>query len=264
MILSEFPISYKYGDTIVVKPIFDVHLGNTYCDERAFREYLKDSDNHTYFLGGGDLLDSIITKDINRYVKHADASKGDAIIDDQVAAMAALLMPYRDRIIGIGSGNHESAIAKHCGTNPTRRLCEQLKVPSLGFSWMVRLQFRETEGRGRAVILRGHHGWGGGSRTQGADLTKYSRDTMYWDADIFLYGHVHRRQSDKIDRMSMSGTTLIPKPKHIFLCGTFLKTFSLTDEATYSEEKGYPPVSIGGLNIKITPTVRWVRVENDL
>lgn len=264
MILLEYHIPYKYGETITLKPIFDVHYGNSYCDVKAFREFLKSTDKKTYLIGGGDLLDSIISKDVKRYAKHADASESDAIIDEQVNGMADFLMPYRDRIIGLGTGNHENTITKHCGTNPTRRLCSILGVPSLGFSWMVKIILSEKDGRGRSVILRGHHGWGGGSRTQGADLTKYSRDTMYWSADIFLYGHVHRRQSDKIDRMSMVGTTLVAKPKNIFLCGTYLKTFSLTDEATYSEEFGYPPVSIGGLNIRITPDRKWVHIENDL
>jgi hypothetical protein len=86
----------------------------------------------------------------------------------------------------------------------------------------------------------------------------------YWEADMFLYGHVHKRQSDKIDRISVVGTRLLPKPKYIYLCGTFLKTYSLTDEATYSEEKGYPPVSIGGVNIQIKPDQKWLTVESDV
>jgi hypothetical protein len=140
-----------------------------------------------------------------------------------------------------------------------------LDTPSLGFSWIVVLRFREETGRGRTLIVRGHHGWGGGSRTQGADLTKYSKDMAFWpDANIYLYGHVHRRQSDQIETFGVCGTKLVPKPKHIYLCGTFLKTYSLTDEATYSEEKGYPPVSIGGVNISIKPDQQWLTVESDV
>jgi len=139
-----------------------------------------------------------------------------------------------------------------------------LDTTSLGFSWLVRLSFKENGSRGRLLVIRGHHGWGGGSRTQGADLTKYSKDLTYWDADMFLYGHVHKRQSDKIDRMGLVGTKLVSKPKWIFICGTFLKTLSDTDEATYSEEKGYPPVSIGGVNIGIKPDREWMAIESDI
>ena len=265
MIIHEFSLKYKLGDTIKLKPIFDVHLGNRYTDVRAFKAFLADSDENTYFLGGGDLLDCVITKDVKRYMKHADASEKDSIIDEQIQQAYELLLPYKEQIIGLGTGNHESVINKYHGTHPIRRLCEKLETVSLGFSWIVSLRLREENGRGRSLIIRGHHGWGGGSRTQGADLTKYSKDMAYWSADMFLYGHVHKRQSDKIDRMAVRGTKIIAKPKYIYLCGTFLKTFSLTDEATYSEEKGYPPVSIGGINIYIKPDAnKWLNIESDI
>jgi hypothetical protein len=239
-------------------------LGNSYCDVNEAKRYLSDKDENTYLIGGGDILDCIITKDIKRYVKHADASDTDSIIDEQVSKAYELLKDYSGHIIGLGTGNHENTINKHHGTHPIRRLCDKLNTTSLGFSWIVKLRLSEGKERTRTIIIRGHHGWGGGSRTQGADLTKFSKDMTYWDADMFLYGHVHKRQSDKIDRLGIVGTQLVPKPKFLFLCGTFLKTFSLTDEATYSEEKGYPPVAIGGINIKLTPNGKWLTVDSDI
>lgn len=264
MIVIEYPIQYKFGDVITLKPLFDVHLGNSYCDERELKRYLDDKDDNTYLVGGGDLLDSIVTKDLKRYTKHADATESDAVIDEQIDRAYELLKGYNGHIIGLGTGNHENTINHHHGTNPTRRLAKMLGTISLGFSWIVILKFRESDGRGRTLIIRGHHGWGRGSRTQGADLTKFSKDMAYWDSDMFLYGHVHRRQSDKVDRIGVVGTQLVPKPKYLYLCGTFLKTFSLTDEATYSEEKGYPPVAIGGVNIKIKPDRKWLTVASDI
>jgi len=264
MIVHEYCIPYKtYSDVFTLKPIFDVHLGNSYCDKQAFISYLADSDDKTYFIGGGDIMDSIITKDIKRYQKHSDATEGDDIIDQQIKMAYELLLPYKDRIIGLGTGNHEDAITKYCATNPTRRLCELLDVKPLGYSWIVTLRFSRPSGGGRKLIIKGHHGWGGGSRTQGADLTKFSKDMNYWDADMFLYGHVHKRQSDKIDRLSVAGKQLLAKPKYLFICGSFLKTLSLTDEATYSEKAGYPPIAIGGLNIKVRPTRDWLEIEDD-
>jgi hypothetical protein len=265
MIVKEFRLPYKLGQTITLKPLFDSHIGNKYCDTKELKKYLDDRDENTYLIGGGDIIDSIITRDIKRYTKHADDCQGDDIIDEQIERAYDLLKPYNGHILGLGTGNHEVTIAKHHGSHPVRRLCKMLDCTSLGFSWILVLRFREKAGRGRSLIIRGHHGFGGGSRTQGADLTKYSRDTMYWkDANIFLYGHVHRRQADKIECMGLAGTRLYPMPKHIFICGTFLKTFSLDDEATYSEEKGYPPTAIGGVNIFVKPDQNWLTISNDL
>lgn len=265
MIVHEYRIPYKSrSDIITLKPLFDSHIGNRYCDEKALRKYLADDSENTYLIGGGDILDCIITKDIKRYVKHADDTKSDSIIDEQIERAYDFLKPYKGRIIGLGTGNHEATIAKHCGTHPIRRLCEKLETVSLGFSSLVVIRLSMDGNRSRTLAIRLHHGWGGGSRTQGADLTKYSRDTAYWDCQMFLYGHVHRRQSDKIDFMTVAGNNLVPKPKHIFLCGTFLKTYSASDEATYSEEKGYPPVSIGGVNIRLKVTDPWLDISSDV
>jgi len=263
MIVTTYRIPYKYGQTIKIKPIFDLHSGNTSFDKPALKKFLADSDEDTYFIGGGDMADAIVVKDI-RYRKSGDSTEGDDIIDEQVEELHDLLSPYQDRIIGLGDGNHEKTIRLKCGTNMTKRLCKRFGVTHLGYSWLVRLIFRENKGRGRMVVLRGHHGWGGGSRTQGADLTKYSRDLQYWDADIFLYGHVHRKQSDRVPRIGLVGEKMISKPKLMGICGTFLKTYSNTANSTYSEESGYPPTEIGGITVNIKPIEKWVKYWIDV
>ena len=253
-------ITYKFGDVIRIKPIADVHYGATACDVNAFKRYLKDSDDKTYFIGIGDLLDSIRVTD-PRYSKSDDATKGKAVLDDQVNEMAAILLPYKDKILGLGIGNHEDVITTRCSTNPTKRLCEKLGVELLGYSGLLRLIMSESGSRGRTVVIRYHHGWGGGSRTQGADLTKYSKDLAYWDADLFLYGHVHRKQTDEVPRLGLSGEKLVAKPKVMCICGTFLRTYTMGDDPTYSEIKGYPPVAVGGVMITIKPVERWVKMR---
>ena len=264
MIVTEYRIPYKYGDSIRLKPVFDIHYGNAYCDTRALKDYLADSDDKTYFLGGGDSIDAIITRDMKRYMKHSDATETDAVIDEQVDGLYEILAPYQDRFIGLMDGNHEHTIVKYHGTNPIKRLCEKMGCEHLGYSSLIKLVFTEEGSRIRTVIVRTHHGWGGGSRTQGADLTKFSRDVGHWDADIFLYGHTHRRVSDTIERLGISGKKLIARPKYVFVCGSFLKTLSLTPDATYSEVAGYPPIAIGGVNITIKPDNKWVKVESDV
>lgn len=260
MIVATFRIPYKYGETIKIKPIFDVHYGNKYCDVKAFKEYLKDSDENTYFFGGGDLMDSIVVTD-PRYAKHADATETGAIIDEQVEGLFEILKPYK--MLGIGRGNHEDVIIRRCGTDPAKRLARKLDCKYLGLSGLIRLQLHIEKSHSRKVVIRWHHGWGGGSRTQGADLTKYSKDGMHWDADVFLYGHVHRKQADRIPRLGLSGEQLISKPKLVGICGTYLRTYSKTTDSSYSELKGYPPTEIGGLVLNITPKRHWVKIWID-
>ena len=264
MVIYTYRIEYKYGDTIKIKPLFDVHYGHKACDVNAVKQYLaEDDDKNTYIIGGGDTIDSIIVTD-PRYRKSMDATSSDDIIDEQIEGIEKILSPYKDRIIGLARGNHEKTIIQKCSTNPIKRLCKRLDTKDLGYSGLIRLILNENKSRIRTVIIKYHHGWGGGSRTQGADLTKYSKDLQYWDADIFLYGHIHRKQTDRVPRLGLSGEELISKPKIECICGTFQKTYTRGPDSTWAEERGYPPTEIGGLIVKIKPVERWVTIKVDV
>uniref|UniRef100_A0A6M3JL23 Putative calcineurin-like phosphoesterase n=1 Tax=viral metagenome TaxID=1070528 RepID=A0A6M3JL23_9ZZZZ len=254
-------IPYTYGDTIKIKPVSDVHLGSRHCDLKALRAYLGEPDSKTYLIGLGDMMDCIIVSDTKRYRKSGDAIESDDIINASVDQWVDMLTPFKAQIIGLGIGNHEDTIVKRCSVNPIKLLCDRLTVPYLGYSFLLRLNFREEQGRGRTVIIRGHHGWGGGSRTQGADLTKFSRDVAQFDADLFLYGHVHRLQYDTVPRLSLVGDVLTARDKHLIICGTFLKTYSGSTDVTYAESAGYPPAKIGGAIINIKPSTPWVDIS---
>ena len=256
-------IKYKSTkDPIKIVPLFDIHYGNAACDVNALRDFIRNNKD-AYFIGGGDWLDSVIISDLRRYRKTIDSTETDEIIDEQIDGLYEIIKPIKNRIIGLGSGNHEDNIAKRCGTHPMKRLCKRLDVPFLGFSGLIKLILRTEVGQARTVIIRWHHGWGGGSRTQGADLTKFSKDMLYWDADIFLYGHVHRKQADRIPRLGLWGDKLISKPKLLGICGTFLRTYTDTANPTYSEIAGYPPTEIGALTVNIRPFRKWVQMWID-
>jgi hypothetical protein len=256
-------INYHYGDTIKIKPLFDIHYGNTLCDVNELKKYLADSDDKTYFIGGGDFLDSIIVSD-KRYRKSIDAIESEEIIDKQIYGLFKILEPYKDKFIGCGIGNHEDTIVEKCATNPIKRLCEKLEVPYLGYSWFFKLQFSENGGRGRTVMIHGHHGYGGGSRTQGGDITKFSKDISFYNADIFLRGHVHRLQSDEIPQLSIVGDTLVSKSRMLVICGSFKKSLSNDGSTTWEEKMGFPPVKMGGSTILITPNSTWCDIKVSL
>ncbi len=256
-------ITYKPGDVIKIKPLSDIHYGVKGCDVSALKRFLAESDDNTRFFGLGDTMDSIVVTD-PRYSKSADDTPSATIVDDQIDGLEEIIAPYKERILGLGRGNHEDTVIKKSGTDPMGRLCKRLGVAYLGYSGLMKIVLRQKNGGGKTVVIRYHHGWGGGSRTQGADLTKYSKDIAYWDADVYLYGHVHRRQSDRIPRMGMSGDKLISKPIMLGICGTFLKTYTAGTSATYSEIKGYPPVEIGGLTLNIKPEKYWVSMWIDV
>lgn len=256
MVSRTIRIPYQYGQTVNIRPLYDVHRGHAFHNDKAFRKFLADADPETYFIGGGDTFDSIIPTD-RRYQKSSDASPAacDDIIDWWVDDMCELLSPYADRIFGMLAGNHELSLAKHNGTNPLRRLCSRLNIPYLSSAALLRLQLHDNGSRVRTVVIRAHHGFGKGSRTQGADLTSYEKSMSRYEADIFLFGHTHSKKISKTSRFGFVGKSAQEKTQMLCTCGCFLNSVAFDTETTnYAEEKDMPPSNIGGIEIQIKPT----------
>jgi predicted phosphodiesterase len=251
MICIEKRLDYTYGDIFKIKPIADVHLGNKFCDLKAFKAYIEDFDDKTYFIGIGDLIDAVIASDAKRYRKSSDATEGDDILGQQIQDLTALLKPIADRIIVLGDGNHEQTIVSRCSLNPVKMICDSLNIPYGGYTYFLTLRFRENDGRGRTVTIKASHGWGGGSRTEGADMTKFCRDAGRYDSDVFLYGHTHKLQYYSIPVIGSDGKKLVARNRLVAICGTWLKTLSSGTDSTYSERSGYAPCHIGSPTINI-------------
>ncbi|MGC8495082.1 MAG: hypothetical protein ACP5SH_25470 [Syntrophobacteraceae bacterium] len=258
-------IPCKYGETVRIKTLWDLHVGNAACDLPALKKFLDDKES--WFIGGGDWADSIITSDLKRYQKSMDATEGDDIIDATTQQLYDLLSPIRDRILAAGEGNHEQTIEQRCGTHPVKRLCKMLGVPFRGYSYFLPIVFKVGAGevhRTFEVTIKAHHGFGGG-RTLGADLTRYYQDLAPYEADIYCFGHTHQKHWTPIDRLGLSRLhngkrALVSREQHIVVCGTFLKTLSDSTVSTYSERKGYRPTSVGNVTICIKLTEKPPRI----
>jgi hypothetical protein len=195
-----------------------------------------------------------------RYNKSMDATTQECVIDEQIEEAYQCLLPYKDRIIGLGEGNHERVIA-NMGTNPIQRLCNKLGCDYLGYTFMCSIILRENNGRGRTVTIYGNHGWGGGTRTEGGDLTKYAKVMQSYESDIYLFGHTHGLVSKRSPRFSLIGKKLMAKDRFLCVCGTFLKTISPDSIPSWSETRGFHPARIGGIDISIKPNHEWCDIK---
>ena len=126
-----------------IKPLADVHYGNSYCDLKAFKAFLADVDENTYFLGVGDILDSIIVKD-KRYSKSADATESDAIINAVTFDMINILTPYRDKILGLSCLSSDTLVLTENGWKSYDQLLIGESVLSLDTEKNV-LEYKKIE-----------------------------------------------------------------------------------------------------------------------
>ena len=261
-----YPIKYKSRkDTIKIKPLMDLHKGANTCDLRAFKEFIKERDELTYFFTLGDLWDAIYFDDKRfRLSGHEIAgTDDDDPIDEEVKEMANLLQPIQDRLICIGTGNHEDTVSKRCHTNLSKRLADLLSVPYLGYSFWFRILLIRDHAT-NAVDFYCTHGFGGGTRTEGGSVTKYSRFADRFMCDVFCVGHDHRKQYIRYPVFGVGGqkpVTLFGRPKLICLGGSWKKAYSTSTAVTWEETKGFPPMEIGGVTIEIKGTDHGVKLN---
>lgn len=205
----------------------------------------------------GDYGDFITKADTKRFmgsaIKKEDRESIDEIIDIQVQRIVDKFMPIKHKILGLCEGNHEWEMRHRHSTNIVKRVCKELGVPFLGYSFFYRMVLKNTVGHTRNVIVYGHHGFGGG-RTKGGTVNNIENLIKSYDADIYLMGHVHKKFGTRSIRLGMSERgkdKLHHKPMVVAATGTFMKT-SVPGDLTYSEKFGYPPTDLGVVKIDIT------------
>jgi predicted phosphodiesterase len=250
-----YPIQYNSRkDIIKIKPIMDIHKGSKSCDLKAFKRYISDYDENTYFFTNGDLWDAIYFNDKRFKASGHENTDADDAIDVEVDEMAELLSPIKSRLICIGHGNHEETVLKTCHVNMSKRLAKVLDVPFLGYSFWLRLKLVNNGGRVRSVNIFSQHGFGGGTRTEGGSITKYSRYADRYDCDIFIVGHDHRLQFVKYPILAIAGdedVRMFSKAKLVCLGGSWKKAFSDNTSTTWEETRGFTASFIGGMTIEI-------------
>lgn len=261
-----YPIKYNSRkDVIKVKPIMDLHKGSKTCDIRAFKEFIKDRDEMTYFFTNGDLWDSIYFRDKRFKASEHDHTDKDDPIDIEIDEMAELLSPIKDRIICVGHGNHEETVLKQCLTNMSKRLAAKLEVPFLGYSFWFRIMLGWSGGgRVKSVDFFCSHGFGGGTKTEGGSITKYSKFSDRFACDVFVVGHDHKKQYVKYPILAIAGeknVRLVSRTKLVCLGGSWKKAYSDNTSATWEETKGFTANEIGGVTILIKPCDPCVKIN---
>jgi len=254
----------KPGTEFKLIPYGDVHLGAAACERERFREMLRrhGKQKNTYLIDMGDACECIIPVDNKRFRPssvHPALLEGtvpaEDWIDTEINWYVEDLKKYidTDKHLGIVAGNHHDTIAKRYGTDPTRRIAARLGIKNLGYCFYYRLIFKHTSGRTSSLLIYGHHGWGGGGRTDGGSITKYARDARnHTGTDICIYGHDHKKWVYPIIRTEPIGNKQKERRALVANTGTFLKTHGSTEAPTYSELAGYPPTDLGYVIFKIT------------
>lgn len=272
IVIEYDPKEYPHIHLVVAS---DQHFGSAEFNIRCYRQFLKENLSlpNSYLITVGDGLDCITTRDKRFRMGGVDprylvSNRPDEILDHQVEHFIEEHLPYRDKILGLGMGNHESMTLQHYNTNVHRQICRALEARNLGYVFMLNLVLRPkgANGRSRTFKVMGCHGFGGASRAEGGALSSYANFAKHYDVDAAFLGHKHDFVYKRIPKVGIKNDASASVDYRDFilaLTGTFKETFGRGDVPVWEETMGFVPrVPRGGWNLRLTPEHDgWIRTK---
>jgi len=227
----------------------DIHFDAIHCDRVQLKADLDLAlELNAKILMFGDIYDAMGGKYDPRTSKddiREEYNRG-AYFDDITYDFVKFMKPYKDNIIFISDGNHESSVKKRHEIDLVERTIMLLNTKILHgtYSGFIRFIFRaESDGHGMSKVLYYTHGSGGNAPvTKGAIKTNRRQDMF--QADWYLSGHIHteydlpRPQS----RLNQNNKVESIKCEHWQL-GCY-KNDHLT--GGWADQKEFPSPNIGG------------------
>lgn len=258
-------VNLPWEETLLM-PIGDIQYGAQGVDLDRLERHLEwGVKQGAYFIGMGDYVDvaSPSNRDTLRAARLYDSVQ-DMIEEGAERALEGvkgLLKGTENRWLGLLEGHHLFEFRD--GTTTDTRLAQHLHAPFLGSCAFVRLHFSRPNGGGasRTCVLWVHHGAGGGSKAS-APINKLENLMPYFDADIYLIGHMSKKVAAPIDQLYMGGgrgDRLRHRTKIIAGTGAWLQGYmqgSKTGEiarGSYVERAMMNPTALGGIVLTVRP-----------
>lgn len=238
-------------------PISDVHLGDKLTNYKLLKEVLETIKNtpNVYTILNGDLCNTALKN-----------SKSDVYADEmspmeQIDYLIELLEPIKDKILVIGTGNHEDRITKETNIDVIRLVAKQLGIEDRYTNgwWYLFLRFGEKDQGRKAPMcyqITGYHGSGGGGRKAGGKINKLQEMSNVVIADLYIQGHHHQQIATKSSVFipDYANNSLNRKDMH------FLMTNSFLDYGGYGEKAGFTPQPIGVSEAILNGTKRKIKL----
>ena len=164
-----------------IYPLGDVHIGSQECDLELLEKWVETvkCDPNGYAVIIGDMM--------NMGIKNSKSNIYEELLTpaQQKQKCYEILLPIKDKILGMVSGNHEYRLVREVGTNPLYDVACRLGIEDLYRENAAFIKLTVGK-KGRnpntyAVVL-----------THGASKSKDESWTYTVDgADVFISGHTH-------------------------------------------------------------------------
>lgn len=238
-------------DEIDVMAISDLHIGDANCNIKFIDkvlEQVRDTENMFCVLNG-DLINNATRDSVS------DVYTEKLTPQQQKSLLYEKLLPIKDKILAVTSGNHENRTWKKSGVDILYDVCEKLGIEDRycaeGCVLFVRFgkvigNKKQSNGSGKVRKLCysfyiTHMSMGG--RKSGSKLNAVKSLKEIIDVDIYVGGHVHEVMGDKdrFFRADPRNNTITSVTKGYMIAGSALNYGGYGQSHMYSpSELGYP------------------------
>lgn len=239
-------------------PIGDLHAGiKNFAENDCYEviEWIRKTPN-AYWIGMGDYAEFINYSDkrFDPYnISDWCLDSLDKLAQTQADHICNMFSPIKNKCIGLLEGNHEETIRLKYHLSIVDIMCDHLKTVNLTDCTWIRLKFHRSN-RSKNVIIFAAHGSSAAIKL-GGKINKITDLGNFFEADIYLMGHVHDKASAYRPRLYITdkGEPRIYDRNKVFsLTGTFFKTYQEYTRS-YGAKKLYPPTPLGVEKIRIEP-----------
>jgi len=186
--------TYEFeGEYIDILPIGDLHLGS---EESMFDKAVEFVENNpeAKIILLGDLVDNAIAESLGDVYSQTTNPHG------ALQAILEFLTKYKERILGVVSGNHERRTWRKVGVDPIGLMCEQLNIPYTDDLLILDINVKSDKSnrgtyRRTHYAIACHHGQSGGRFPEKSMRQHRYFQSMVSNVDIYITGHTHVPQA---------------------------------------------------------------------
>lgn len=237
-------------------PISDIHIGDKLVNYKLLKSVLEEikSTPNVYTILNGDLCNTALKN------SKSDVYSEELSPMEEIERLIEILEPIKDKILVIGTGNHEDRIMKETNVDVIKLVAKQLGIEDRYADnwWYLFLRFGEkAQGRKAPMCyqITGYHGSGGGRKT-GGKANRLEEMSQVAIADLYIMGHTHKPLGTKgaIYIPDYANNSLNKKQMYYLMTNSFL------DYGGYGEKLGFVPTDNSPTEAILDGTKRKIKI----
>lgn len=246
----------KVGDEQWVLLQSDIHFDNPKCDRLLLKRHLDQAvERNAMVFRLGDQLDLMGGKYDPRRSKDLTMDRynsGDylrAVMEDY----AEFHIPYADRIVYEGLGNHEMSVEDHLEFPVLHDTCTRMglkagcTVAAGGYTNWTRFYLWSGGDIRRSLTMWQTHGYGGGGPVTKDVIQTARQSDFLQDVQIVCSGHTHDAWSFTRPSVRLRENMTVEHGSTLFVkCPTYKQAWG-DGERSWEVLKGHPPKPLGGM-----------------